>query len=375
MKKISILLVCTLLLLTSCAPNMNDEEVLQNDESEEEVSIVPSHQLSEENYKMVLPYKVSEARGVITNQVANRLDIDEMEQGLRRHSKEVFDPKQYFFQEGQYLTSDRLFEWIDEWNPVIEEELEGLDDEDQEDIHRENPRYLSHILEQNYLQKEGEENNVELKGMSIGIALKSVYQFHTESRGPYFEDIGMDEMMEQGNKIAQKLIEELRQIEGLQDVPIMIALYREEDQASPVPGNFVAKTNVPGGSASIGEWDSVDEENILFPSDEGKEKYFDDHEIVTNFGNEIATFFPNYTGIIGKGFYVNGELQKMTIEIPIEFYGKGEVIGFTQFAYSLVQEMFSDYFDLEIKVTTSDQIESLIYRKAGAESPTIHIFH
>ena len=376
MKRISIWLLCALLLLTSCAPNTNEEEVLQNDESQEEVSIVPSYQLSDENYKMILPYKVSKARGVITNQMGNRLDIDEMEEGLRRHSKAVYDPKDYYFQEGQHLSSDVIYEWIDELNPVIEEEdIEGLEKDETEDVYRENPRYLSHILEQNFLQK-NEDNTVDLKGMSIGIAMKSVYRFQTEVGGPYYyQDISMDQMMEQANKIAQTIVERIREMEGLGDIPIMVAVYREEEQSSPVPGNFVAKTNVPGGKASIGDWETIKEENILFPSNEGKKKYFDDHEIVTSFGNEVSTYFPNYVGIIGKGFYINEELQKLTIEIPIEFYGKGEVLGFTQFVYGLVQEMFDDYFDLEIKVTSSNQVESLVYRKAGAESPTYHIFH
>ncbi|OZU87685.1 hypothetical protein CIL03_15060 [Virgibacillus indicus] len=376
MKRISVWLICALLLLTSCAPNMNEEEVLQNDESEEEVSIVPSYQLSDENYKMILPYKVSNARGVITNQMGNRLDIDEMEEGLRRHSKEVYDPGKYFFQEGQYLSSELLYEWLDELNPVIKkEDTEGLEPEEEEEFYRNNPRYLSHILEQNFLQKK-EDKTVDLVGMSIGIAMKSVYRFQTEVGGPYYyQDIPKDQMMEQANKIAQTIVERIREMEGLGEIPIMFAVYREEDQASPVPGNFVAKTNVAGGKASIGDWDTINEENILFPSEEGRKKYFDDHEIVTSFGNEVAEYFPNYVGIIGKGFYINEELQKLTIEIPIEFYGKGEIIGFTQFVYGLVQEMFADYFDLEIKVTSSSQVESLIYRKAGADSPTYHIFH
>ncbi|MYL60027.1 CamS family sex pheromone protein, partial [Virgibacillus halodenitrificans] len=212
--------------------------------------------------------------------------------------------------------------------------------------------------------------------MSIGIAMKSVYRYQTETGGAYYyRDIPKKEMLEKGNEVAQTILERIRGMEGAKNIPIMIAIYREEDQSSPVPGNFVAKTVVDAGKEKIGDWESIKEENILFPSDEGKKKYFDDHEIVTSFGNEIASYFPNYVGVIGKGFYINEELQKLTLEIPIEFYGKGEVIGFTQFAYGLVKEMFSDYYDLEVKVTSSDRMESVIYRKAGSDKPTIHFFH
>ncbi|MGJ9458371.1 CamS family sex pheromone protein [Oceanobacillus sp. CF4.6] len=369
MKKISALLLCTLLFITGCVQNSNEEEVLQNDEdiAEPETSIVPSYQLSDENYRMILPYKTSEARGVILNQMANRVDIDEMEEGLRRLSKEVYDPGKLYFQEGQYLDSSTIFTWIDELNPVVKE---GADVE----THRENPRYLSHILEQNYM-KHNEDQSVELAGISIGIAMKSVYRFQTELGGSsYYEDIPKEDMLSQGNKVAQAIVQEIRGMEGLMEVPIMIALYQEEEQASPVPGNFVAKVNVPGGSSSVDGWKSINEENILFPSDEGREKYYDDHEIVSSFGTEISQFFPNYVGLIGEGFYIDEELQKLTIEVPIEFYGKAEVLGFTQYAYGLVQEMFPNYYDLEINITSSQKMESLIYRDAGDETPTVHIF-
>ncbi|MBM7601119.1 protein involved in sex pheromone biosynthesis [Virgibacillus halotolerans] len=368
MKKISIWLIGTLLFITGCGQDMSEDEVVQKDESNEEVSIVPSQQLSNDNYKTVLPYKPSQARGIIVDQVANRLDIDEMEEGLRRHSQDQYDPSDYYFQEGQYITEDMVLEWIDELNPEVKKDSG-------EKEYRDNPRYLSHILEQNYLHKQ-KDGSTKLAGISIGLAMKSVYRFQTEVGGPYYyEKISKDEMMKKGQEIADNIVKEMREIEGLEDIPIMVALYQEEEQSSPVPGNFVAKANASGGDTSVGKWENIKEEHILFPSKEGKEKYFDDHEVVKNFGNEIATYFPNYVGVIGEGLYIDGDLQKLTLEIPIEFYGKGEVIGFSQYAYGLVQEMFKNYYDLEINVTSSNEKESLIYREANEDAPTIHIFH
>jgi protein involved in sex pheromone biosynthesis len=374
MKKTGIWLTVSLfVLLAGCLPQQEtEEEILQNDpESEQETSIVPSNQQDEEDYPIIIPYEVSEARGVITNQVANRLDIDELEEGLMRHSKDVFDPEEYFFQEGQYLTTDMVFGLIDDLNPVIED-AEDLETDEEIEFHGENPRYLSHILEQNFLQRR-DDDSVELGGISIGIAMKSVYRFQVDGID-YQESISESEMLAQGEQIAQEILDHIREIEGLENIPVMMAIYREAEQSSPIPGNFVVRTTVDSGN-SIGDWESVGEEHILFPSDEGREKYFDDHEVVSSFGTEIAEYFPNYVGIIGEGFYIDEELQRLSIEIPIEFYGKAEVIGFTQFTYELVQEMFENYFELEIKITSSNQVESLIYRAPEAESPTVHILH
>src|SRR5699024_1775352 len=92
LKRLTALLLSILLLMTSCTSGKKEDDIVQkreDDEDEQEISIVPDHQLSEDNYKTILPYRPSQSRGVIVDQVANRLDIDEIEAGLRRHSKEI----------------------------------------------------------------------------------------------------------------------------------------------------------------------------------------------------------------------------------------------------------------------------------------------
>src|SRR5699024_9846596 len=165
MRKLIILLMSAVLLLASCSSQRQDDVIQTEEETETEVSILPSHSLTEDQYKILLPYKPSAARGAITNQVTNRVDINELEEGLRRHSTSVFDPQDYVFEEGQYLDTDFIYSLIDSLNP----DISG----DSVEEHRDNPRVFSHILEQNFLEVK-EDNTAELVGVSIGIALKSV---------------------------------------------------------------------------------------------------------------------------------------------------------------------------------------------------------
>src|SRR5699024_4922764 len=400
------LLLGILLFVTSCAPDVQeDEEVVKDNEQQEETSIVPSNQLSKDNYRVVLPYRVSAARGVITNQLANRLDIDEMEEGLRRLAKDYYSPDDYYFEEGQYLSESTVYGWLGrtltkkELEKEVKKEVDkrkknemnydeeqikknlqqGLnpsisDDEDKK-AHKENPKYLSHILEHNFLVK-NDDDTVSLNGISIGLAMKSVYRYQTEEGGPYYyEDISKKQMLKKGYELADTIVERMRGMEGLEDIPIMVAIYREAEQSSSIPGNFVARGFVDSDSDSVKKWEDINEEFVLFPSDDAKEDHFDDYQTVNNFGEEIAKYFPNYVGVVGEGFYYDGDLKQLTLEIPIEFFGKGEVIGFTQYAYGLVQDMFSDYYDLEIKITYSQQVESFISKEAGEKEPTVHIFH
>lgn len=410
MKKIIVLLLAGLL-LASCAPKKNDQ-VVEKDNGKvvkQTPSIVPSNQLGGSEYKIILPFRPSKARGVTTNQISNRLDIDEIEDGLKRHSQQEFDPKDYYFEEGQYLTEDMVYDWLGrqlskkDLEAAVQREVKkkraqgytvdekairknlqlGLNpsinttakSKEIEKEFRNKPKYLSLILEQDYLKKR-EDNKVELAGVSVALAMKSVYRFQTETGGPYhYENISKKEMQKQGEILAQQVVDRMRKTKGLQNVPIMVALYREASQESPVPGNFVSKTMVDSGETKVGSWEDISEKYVLFPSDQAKKSYFDDYQAIKSFGDDVAKYFPNYVGIIGEGFYVNKDLQKLTIEVPIEFYGKSEVTGFTQYAYGLIQEKFPPHYDLEVKVTSNEQLESLITREKGEKDPVVHILH
>src|SRR5690625_4814685 len=203
MKKRIIYIVCILLVLVACAPNEKKDEVVKEDEAKKQTpSIVPSYKLSKDNYKTILPFRPSKARGVITNQVANRLDIVEVEEGLIRHSKEVFDPEKYYYEEGQYLTESMVYDWLgrtltkdqlkkekekqikqleEAGKTVDEEKIEAdlqqglnpkIEDDGDKKAHEESSRYLSHIVEQNYLTKK-DYDSIELAGVSIGNSTES----------------------------------------------------------------------------------------------------------------------------------------------------------------------------------------------------------
>src|SRR5699024_4739051 len=190
-----------------------------------------------------------------------------------------------------------------------------------------------------------------------------------------FKKIPEKDIEENGKKIAQTVLERIRKMDGLENVPIMIALYREASQDSPVPGNFIMKTTIPEGDMSIEEWDEIDADYVLFASDEEKEDHFETHQVVEDCGNAISDYVPNYVGVNGEGFYNGDELRQLTLEIPLDFYGKGEIIAFTQYVYGLVQENFPVGYDLEIEISSSEQLESVIYREPGEEEPSVHIFH
>lgn len=380
MRKLHAVLLSSLLFVSACTPVFdNRDEVIQEttDESTNQSAIVPNYRMSDETYRMILTEgssKVSKARTVTTNQMGNRLDISEFESGLRRHSKEYFDPEDYYFQPGQFLDGDTLLNWLSRASEGNEEGLNPELDESSATVDeiKAKPKYISNIIEQDYLVKK-EDNVVEVKGMTIGISLRTVYNFTSDGRD-YKEDHTTEELIAKGKEYANKILQRLREKEKLTDVPIVFALYEEEEASSKVPGNFLSKAYVKGSDMKVDGWEKLDENHVLFPSSEGKEKYFDDSQVFSDFRTEVSNYFPNFVGMIANGFYINDELQSVTINIPIQFRSESEVVGFTQYVYSLVVEMFPEHYDVEVNIYSMDQQESLISRKAGQEDPYVHIY-
>ncbi|ARI78576.1 CamS family sex pheromone protein [Halobacillus mangrovi] len=380
MRKLHALLLSSLLFISACTPVFdNREEVIQEtkDENSNQTAIVPSYTMSEENYRMILTEsspKVAKARTVTTNQMGNRLDIAEFESGLRRHSKEYFSPEEYFFQPGQFLSQDTLLSWLSRYTEKNEEGLnpELNEDEASEEDFRQNPKYISNIIEQDYLVKK-DKKVVEVQGVTIGISLRTVYNFTTEDRD-YKENHSTEELLKKGKAYAGEILTRLREREELKDVPIVFALYEEEEARSKVPGKFLSKTYVDGSDSKIKDWKSINEKHVLFPSKEAEKDYFEDSQIFSDFRKEVSDYFPNFVGMIGNGFYVDDELKQVSIDIPIQFHSQSEVVGFTQYVYSLVVEMFPEHYSVEVNIKSMDRQESLIVKKAGKEEPFVHIY-
>lgn len=387
MKKLSFLGVGLMLLLAGCAPNLDGEETTEEAKDESAKAIIPKYQISDNYYRTILPFEPSAARGQVVSNLNTRYDMTEMEMGLMRIAQEDFSTDTYLFKEGQFLDTSTVKKWLRreyteaqmKENKVKEEDNIGLNPLDPgtgdiDERNKENPLYLAHILEHNYMVKKSDDT-VSLGGVVIGLALNSVHYYQKEAYGATYEtEISEKEMMEEGKKIADEVLQRLRGMKGLEEVPITIALFKQESNKSVVPGHFVSYTNVGKGKNSISNWKDLNEEYMLFPSEEAKEEHRDDNTSFLNFKHDVEEYFPNFNGVIGRGFYIDDQLQELKIDIPIQFYGKTEAIGFTQYVTGLVMEHFPEYISVEVSISSVYGQESLIVRKANATEPIVHMY-
>ncbi|WP_309090144.1 CamS family sex pheromone protein [Domibacillus sp.] len=386
-KKWVLAAVSAMLLMGGCAPALqNNDEVIQGD-GEEKTSVIPTYQISDSYYRTIVPFEPGKARGLVVSNLNTRYDIAEFETGLMRIAQKNFSPEQFFFQEGQVLDEDVIRSWLSrkytdaqlKENELTAKENLGLNpiDTGEGSVDERNERapiYLAHIMEQDYLTKK-EDNSLQLDGMVIGLALNSVHYYQKEEYGAQYEFKMDDETVErEGKKIAAEVASRLRAMDKTKNIPITIALFKQAPQNSVTAGNFIAYTHLDAGDADTSDWKAVNEKYVLFPSSSAEEDHREDSTYFANFKQDIESYFDGTNGVIGRGLYSGEELTSLKIEIPIQFYGKAEAIGFTQYVTGLVMEHFPAYIPIEVSITSTGGPEALIVKEANAKEPYVHVY-
>jgi protein involved in sex pheromone biosynthesis len=380
-RKLSLLVLSLVFLLSACAPSFQkQDQVVQTKDTTKGKAIIPKYNISDKYYRTILPFEPGETRGMTVSNLNTRYDIDEFETGLIRIAQNNFSTDKYLFREGQEIKRNTVKLWLNRKFTPAQQAANKISDADNiglnpsDDGSGTTPIYLSQILEHDYLTKD-DKGNVSLGGVTIGLALNSIYYYQTVQYGPTYEKkIPVNEMESQGKSIAAEVIKRLRNMKDLKDVPITIALFAEQSKTSVVPGNFFTYATVNKGSTDIGSWEPVNEKYYLFPSTDAQDAHRDDVTAFLNFKQDVEQYFPNFNGVIGKAFYVGDQLQNLEITIPIQFYGKTEAIGFTQYVTGLVMEHFPKYIAVSVSVTSVDGPEALIVRKANETEPFVHIY-
>ncbi|MDO4855656.1 MAG: CamS family sex pheromone protein [Limosilactobacillus gorillae] len=326
------------------------------------------------NYQGVIEdgrYKTSKARGVNTAQNSNVNNLKAFEAGLTNVSKQVFSTKSYIFQEGQYLSSGTLENWLGRKtssNPTGLNPAKGKSSDP-------NPVYIQQIEEQDYMQQSGD--SLKLKGIVIGIGVNSEYTYQKTTGGPnYTKDISDAEVQKQGKLAAQKILKRLRERKSLKNVPIVIALFKQAPDDSLVGGTFFAYSKNDGDT--ISSWKSLNYKAVVLPkaSDATSNEASDqsDNSNFTNFKTQIQSFFPNLSGVTAQAEYQNNSLSGMNITVTTQFYSQTEIQSFTEYILQAAKKYLPSGIPIEIKIESSNGIQAVVFRNSGSSSYQVHVF-
>lgn len=360
-KKRWLILPVLLFFLSAC--NLSNEESTNpenQDETNENIqnnpNVVTRNQLGAEFYRPALDengrYQISNNRG-ITLSLNSGINISLFEKDLMRLSQEDFPTDNHFIQEGQNLPENSVKSWIARES---EDNPEGLNPPDSGEGNDRVPRYLNSILEFDFFTES--DNGLQLAGMSIGLALNTVDYYQAEQFGPTLaQEIPSEEVLNQGQSMANELLAQIRQIEGLENIPIMIGLYEQSAQDDLAGGVYIAQGSSANGSTTIDNWNMLNEERMIFPlegSDSAEGNAF------ANFQSEVESFFPNISGITGRAHYIDNSLTTLSINIMTQFYGEGEMVAYTQYLKQSATTYLPGDLDIEIIVESPGNVEAFL---------------
>ncbi|PEC86084.1 hypothetical protein COK00_29095 [Bacillus cereus] len=392
MKKIALAVLSLGLLVSGCSAGADkDEKVVEKSGKAKEQSVVPKYAISDEYYKTTVPFEGGEARGLVVQGLNSRLDIDEFETGLMRIAKESFSTKDNVLKGGKFLDTQYIQMLVkrkrtDAQQKELEDTLKkdavkfpniglnpalGAGSESLEVKNNKSPIYISNILEHDYYV-----NKNELSGIVVGLAMNSVHYYEEEHGYPREAKIEQEKMLAEGKKMAQEILKVMHQKDAeTKTVPITFAIYRQSPKSSLVPGNFVSYANVEKGSETVEDWKQINEKYYLFPSEQAKtDNKREDLARVSNFKAKLSDYFQgDYTAVIGTGMYRDDELREIKLDIPVQFNGKAEIIGFTQYVAGLVMEYFPNYMKVQVTIKSVERPEAIIIREAKQDEPFVKI--
>ncbi|MFH4935954.1 CamS family sex pheromone protein [Staphylococcus cohnii] len=399
MKRSIILFISAIFLLSACGNDDNEKSKEQPDDNKQQEKsgsvkeIATDKHVQGNNYRTILPFKESQARGLLQDNMANSYNGEDFENGLLELSKQVFPTDDYLYQDGQYLDKDTINAYLDpkytksEVDEMDEDERKekkanenlGLNpshngETDPEKIAEESPAYLSNILEQDFYAS-GDTKGKEIKGMTIGLAMNSTYYYQKEKDGEtYSKELDDKEIKKQGKQMAGEILSRVRENKDLKDIPIHFAIYKQTGENSIVPGEFIAGTTVEDGKTRINEWKDINQTTALLPSDEAGEIDENLNNNFKQFNDNLQTYFNNFTQAVGTVKFDNKKAKQLTVDVPIDYYGEAETIGITQYITEQAEKYFDDIDEYEIRIKDGNKAKALISKTEDDKDPQVHIY-
>ncbi|MGV2418529.1 MAG UNVERIFIED_CONTAM: CamS family sex pheromone protein, partial [Staphylococcus saprophyticus] len=397
MKRTIILFISAILVLTACGNNDEKSKEQSNEKEQQKESgsvkeIATDKNVQGDNYRTILPFKESQARGLLQDNMANSYNGEDFENGLLDLSKSVFPTDDYLYQDGQYLDKDMINAFLnpkytkDEVNKMDESDRKekkanenlGLNpshkgETDPEKIAEQSPAYLSNILEQDFYAS-GDTKGKKIKGMTIGLAMNSTYYYQKEKDGEtYSKDLDDKEIEKQGKQMAEELLSRIRENKDLKEIPIHFAIYKQSGENSIVPGEFIAGTTVEDGKTRINDWKDINQKTALLPSEEAGELDENLNSDFKQFNDNLQTYFNNFTQAVGTVKFDNKKAKQLSVDLPIDYYGKAETIGITQYVTEQADKYFDGIDEYEIHIKDGNNPKALISKTKDDKEPQVHI--
>lgn len=318
-------------------------------------------------------YLTSEISGLTATDNDNSVDEREFQRGLVEISEKVYSTKNYVFQEGQYLDSTTVGNWLGRYSKSNKTGLNPKNN-GKTGTKTRNPVRLEEIEENDFLTGSGQ--SYKLAGMSLGLAMNSTDYYQKTTNGSTYEtSISKAEQLSYGKQYANTIIKRLRAKKKLKNIPITIGIFSKTDKNSLVGGTFIAYGTASANSSKITKWTTVSQKWQVLPTVDDESAYnSSDETSFSNFKSAVQNYFPNVSGIIGKLRYEDKKLVQENIQITTQFYGYEQVKSFAQLVQQDAKKYLSAAPAVEITIATANDTEAVVYKNSSSSTYHVHIY-
>lgn len=366
MKKLILLLLLSIFILAACdqSPQTAEGEV-----SSEETIIK-----NEGDFTTIAPQPTSPIRGVYTN-TSNNMSLDSMEEGLQDIVATYLDPADYVYSPGQVITAEEAQMLVgrelteEQFNEVLksypEAENIGLNPVLKDGANpAESKTYVNTIIEQDYYAINADGTKT-LDTIAIGFGIDPIYEY-TYKGEEYEVEISMDELNEYANNlIGSKMDDFIRGKEEYKDVTIVYGFYLQSDSEL-YPGVYYAKGISTSGETPI-QYETLDNENVLFPSADGEELNKQLNTDVQKILTESENYFPVSTGAYCYGEYKNGELVQLHFDVILNSYSSLDVSSYMNYMEGVINQTSIANYDYVVEIQAPQGIPLGLMEQKGDE--------
>lgn len=358
-------LIGSILVLVGCKNEIEDSK-------ETGVYLSGKGDFSKSNYQILENF--GNDRGEIVNRVYNRLDINHIEIELMNLSEEHFPSSKYSFREGN--TVKNISKWLKRESETTEGLNSAIDTHAEMDwpeimkLEKENPKYLAHIEDQEFVDKDSE-----IAGLSIGIVLNSIYYFDVKDEQglKHFDSVKIEQSLlkNEGKKYAEIILKRVREENEKDNIPIFIALYIKADKSSILPGHYYASTMITEGN-HIKNWVESNRRLINISSKTFEEVYKELYERIFYIKHDLVNYYNINYSLTGNGLLKDSHIKELTLELAIDPLSYPNLVGLVQFLATEILEL-SHEIPVTLTISSLNEIKALIVCKNAGE-PFIHIY-
>ncbi|PAB02045.1 CamS family sex pheromone protein [Enterococcus canintestini] len=365
MKIKSLFLTSAMLLLLSGCGNLDKGVSNVDNGNKSDGGNMTTGRIDRSEYQAIINdgrYKTSAARELNATKLNSGYNQDNFESGLLRLSHQTFSPDKYFFQEGQKLDYDTIEKWLARNS---DDNNQGLNPADESQ-----PIIFQQLMEQDFLKEDGKT----LAGMSLGFAFNSVYYGNDSETS-----ISRDELMANARKTINAVLTRVRKMEGLKNIPIVVGIFEQASKENINGGNYIYTAVSKDGGTTIADFKAVNESHLSLPVASEVKNIATQDGMSTKFNSfqaAVQNFFPNLVGVTGQVYYVDEQVENLTINIETKYYSKTEITSFTQYVGKQVESIFDSVAgNVEVQINSVEGPQAFVAKKPEQKEIISYIFN